>query len=84
MSRFLFKIAHGFVPRLGIFTLTKFSSLLVYPGSIIGLILYAIYLQPVTNIMIDHNLQYYQSADDTQLYKALNVNHLDLIIQTTQ
>ena len=53
-------------------------------GSVLGPILFTIYLQPVTNIMKDHNLQYHQYADDKQLYKAFNANDLKLIIQTTQ
>ena len=42
------------------------------------------YLQPINETIKDHNLQYYQYADDTQLYKTLNANYLNLIIQTPQ
>ena len=35
--------------------------------SALGPILFTIYFQPVTNIMKDHNLQYHQYADYTQL-----------------
>ena len=53
-------------------------------GSVLGRIVFAIYLQSVTEIMKDHNLQYHQYADDTQLYKVLNTTHLNLTIQTKQ
>ena len=36
------------------------------PRAGVGPILFTIYLQPVTNIMKDNNLQYRQYADDTQ------------------
>ena len=52
--------------------------------SVLGHILFAIYMQLVRKIIKHRNLQYHQYADDKQLYKAPNANHLSLIIKITQ
>ena len=53
-------------------------------GSVLGPILFTVYMQPAANIIRNYNLQYHQYADDTQIYKALNIKHLNLLTKTTE
>ena len=53
-----------------------------HQDSILGLFLFSNNLKPKANIIIHYNLQHHQFAGDTQLYKALYINHLNFIIQT--
>jgi hypothetical protein len=40
-------------------------------GSVLGPLLFAMYLSPVSNVVAAHSLNYHQYADDTQLYMAV-------------
>ena len=40
-------------------------------GSVIGPLLFAIYISPIADIVAAHGLRYHQYADDTQLYMAI-------------
>ncbi len=40
-------------------------------GSVLGPLLFAMYISPIGNIVAAHSLRYHQYADDTQLYMAL-------------
>jgi hypothetical protein len=40
-------------------------------GSVLGPLMFAIYISPVGNVVEGHSLRYHQYADDTQLYMAL-------------
>ena len=40
-------------------------------GSVLGPLLFAMYISPISNIVTAHRLRYQQYADDTQLYMAL-------------
>jgi len=40
-------------------------------GSVLGPVLFAMYISPIGNIVAAHSLRYHQYADDTQLYMTL-------------
>ena len=85
MVRFLFKITHALCKKARkCYNDLVFIPFSIPQGTVLGLILFTIYLQSLTHIMKDHNLHYHQYADDTQLYNAFNANHLNLIIQTAE
>jgi hypothetical protein len=41
-------------------------------GSVLGPLLFAIYISPVDNVIAAHRLQFHQYADDTQMYMAVH------------
>jgi len=46
-------------------------------GSVLGPLLFAMYISPVSNVIAAHSLRYHRYADDTQLYMAVRLSDDD-------
>ena len=49
-------------------------------GSVLGPILFILYTQPLTHVILNHPVSHMLYADDTQVYKSCNANDLPLTI----
>ena len=49
-------------------------------GSVLGPLLYTLYVSPIASIIASYNINHMQYADDTQLYIALNRTNADIDI----
>ena len=48
----------------------------VHQGSVLGHILFILYTQPLTHVILNHSVSHTLYADDTQVYKSCNANDL--------
>ena len=62
-------------------TLLKFG---VPQGSVLGPVLFTLYMQPLVSILKKHQVHYHLYADDTQLYIAGNIEDLPILITTAK
>ena len=53
-------------------------------GSVLGPILFTLYTQPLVDIIQKHDINYHLYADDTQLYKASDVNSLPALLLSAE
>ena len=44
-------------------------------GSVLGLLLFAVYCSPIADVIAHHGVQYHQYADDTQLHLAMRADN---------
>ena len=49
-------------------------------GSVLGPIIFILYTQPLTHVILNHPVSHMLHADDTQIYKSCNANKLILAI----
>ena len=49
-------------------------------GSVLGPLLYLLYTAPISDVIVNRQLNYHLYVDDTQLYLAFKTNHMNLAI----
>jgi hypothetical protein len=53
-------------------------------GSVLGPVLFIMYMQPLSGVIAAHPISHHAYSDDTQLYKSGRVEQVDAIIQCVQ
>ena len=53
-------------------------------GSVLGPIIFILYTQPLTHVILNHPVSHMLYADDTQIYKSCNVTDLASAIRCVE